>query len=179
MNIGFIARELTEIKPALFIWANDETMIYNINTHMHTPSISCQVQEGASLPKRAHATDAGADLFAWFKDETSEIEIAPNEQKLVDTGIAVKIPQGYVGLIYNRSSQGKQGITIPHSVGVIDSDYRGNLKVLLKNTSDKAYVITRGDRIAQLVIQPVVLANFFDAWNDTERGTGGFGSTGL
>jgi dUTP pyrophosphatase len=180
MKLGIIAEELFTIRPNIFAWkSDDKTMSYNINSHINTPSIQCQVQEGAKLPQRAHATDAGADLFAWFEDETQEIEIAPNEQKLVDTGIAVKIPVGYVGLIYNRSSQGKKGITIPHSVGVIDSDYRGNLKVLLKNTSDKAYTITRSDRIAQLVIQPVVLANFHDAWNDTERGTGGFGSTGL
>ena len=154
-------------------------MNYNINYDGRTnPVIHCQVQPGAKLPKRAHETDAGADLFAWFEDGTEEITIVPNEQKLVDTGIAVKIPRGFVGLIYNRSSQGKQGITIPHSVGVIDSDYRGNLKVLLKNISDKPYVIERGSRIAQLVVQPVVLTDYTDIWNDTERGTGGFGSTG-
>ena len=180
MTVGFIAREIAEINPALVIWAKDtKTMNYNINNMAHVPSISCQVQAGAQLPKRAHASDAGADLFAWIDGETEEIEIAPNEQKLVDTGIAIKIPEGYGGFIFNRSSQGKKGITIPHSVGVIDSDYRGNLKVLLKNISDKAYVITRGDRIAQLVIQPVMLVNFHDAWNDTERGTGGFGRTGV
>jgi dUTP pyrophosphatase len=80
--------------------------------------------------------------------------------------------------VYNRSSQGKKGIVIPHGVGVIDSDYRGNLKVLLKNISDDPYKISTGDRIAQLVIQPVVLVTFKDIWNDTQRGTGGFGSTG-
>ena len=148
------------------------------NDPLRSPVIDCQVQPGAKLPKRAHPTDAGADLFAFMEDQSQEIEILPNEQKLIDTGIAVKIPRGFVGLIYNRSSQGKQGITIPHSVGVIDSDYRGNLKVLLKNISGKPYSIAPGDRIAQLVIQPVVLVDFRDAWNDTERGTGGFGSTG-
>ena len=180
MRIGVIAQEVASLVPNAFVWKSDDrTMNYNINNQLHTPSIPCQVQPGAKLPQRAHATDAGADLFAWIDGETEEIEIAPNEQKLVDTGIAIKIPSGYVGLIYNRSSQGKKGITIPHSVGVIDADYRGNLKVLLKNISDKAYIITRGDRIAQLVVQPVVLTSFHDAWNDTERGTGGFGSTGL
>jgi len=156
-------------------------MNYNYNTfgEMSVPKIQCQVQPLAKLPQRAHATDAGADLFAWFECSNTELEIAPNEQKLVDTGIAVKIPRGFVGLIYNRSSQGKKGITIPHSVGVIDSDYRGNLKVLLKNTSDKPYLIVQGDRIAQLVVQPIVLVDFVDNWNDTERGTGGFGSTGI
>jgi dUTP pyrophosphatase len=137
------------------------------------PAIDCQLQPGAHLPQRAHPTDAGADLFS-----NEHCEIYPGEQKLVDTGVAVKIPRGFAGFIYNRSSQGKRGITIPHSVGVIDADYRGNLKVLLKNISEDPYVITVGDRIAQLVVQRVELPTFRDAWNDTQRGTGGFGSTG-
>ena len=135
--------------------------------------LECQVQPGAQLPKRAHPSDAGADLFSY-----ESCEIYPNEQKLVDTGIAIKIPEGYGGFIFNRSSQGKKGITIPHSVGVIDSDYRGNLKVLLKNIGEDPYEISAGDRIAQLVIMPVLLPEFKDIWNDTQRGTGGFGSTG-
>ena len=138
-----------------------------------TQELECMVQPGAQLPKRAHDSDAGADLFA-----CENHEIYPGEQKLVDTGIAIKIPEGYGGFIFNRSSQGKNGITIPHSVGVIDSDYRGNLKVLLKNIGEDPYKISAGDRIAQLVIMPVLLAKFKDIWNDTKRGTGGFGSTG-
>lgn len=140
---------------------------------MYNPQVACQLQPGARLPERAHPTDAGADLFA-----IEAYEIYPGEQKLVDTGVAVKIPPGLAGFIFNRSSQGKRGITIPHSVGVIDADYRGNLKVLLKNISEDPYLIQPGDRIAQLVIQRVELPGFYDAWNDTERGTGGFGSTG-
>jgi dUTP pyrophosphatase len=137
------------------------------------PTIDCQLQPGARLPQRAHPSDAGADLFA-----LESYEIYPNEQKLVDTGVAVKIPRGFAGFIYNRSSQGKKGITIPHSVGVIDSDYRGNLKVLLKNISEDPYLVQAGDRVAQLVVQRVELPTFRDSWNDTTRGTGGFGSTG-
>ena len=141
--------------------------------------LSCLLSEAAELPKRANRTDAGADLFAWFEPSASRwIEIYPGEQKLVGTGVATKIPEGYAGFIFNRSSQGKKGITIPHSVGVIDADYRGELKVLLKNISDDPYKIEHGDRIAQLVIIPVLLPVFTDIWNDTERGTGGFGSTG-
>ena len=143
------------------------------------PTVQCLVSSGAKLPKRAHPSDAGADLFAWFEDDSIlGCDLYPGEQKLVDTGIAVKIPRGFAGFIYNRSSQGKKGITIPHSVGIIDSDYRGNLKVLLKNISEDPYKIERGDRIAQLVIQPIQLVGFADTWNDTARGTGGFGSTG-
>ena len=142
-------------------------------------TVECLVSAGAQLPKRAHSTDAGADLFAWFEDdEIMGTEIYPNEQKLIDTGIAIKIPRSFAGFVYNRSSQGKKGIVIPHSVGVIDTDYRGTIKVLLKNISEDPYKISRNDRIAQLVIQPIELVDFKDIWNDTNRGTGGFGSTG-
>ena len=137
------------------------------------PQIPCRTDDKNLLPQRAHHTDAGADLKA-----ADPCEIYPGEQKLIDTGVAVKIPPGYVGLVFNRSSQGKKGITSPHSVGVIDSDYRGNIKVLLKNTGEDPYVVERYDRIAQLVVQPVYLCEFYDAWNDTARGSGGFGSTG-
>jgi len=145
---------------------------YNANTMCYT-ALECQLKPGAKLPERAHPTDAGADLFSY-----ENLEIYPNEQKLVDTGIAIKIPQGFAGFVYNRSSQGKKGITIPHSVGVIDSGYRDTIKVLLKNIGDDPYKITAGDRIAQLVIQKVELVGFKDIWNDSTRGTGGFGSTG-
>lgn len=154
---------------------NGSTTISTSSVYYTTsnPVYECMVQPGALLPKRAHSSDAGADLFSY-----QDCEIYPGEQKLVDTGIAIKIPRGFGGFIYNRSSQGKVGITIPHSVGVIDSDYRGNLKVLLKNISEDPYKIKVGDRIAQLVIQPIQLVDFKDIWNDTTRGTGGFGSTG-
>ena len=145
---------------------------YNANTMCYT-ALECLLKPGALLPYRAHPTDAGADLFS-----NEDLEIYPNEQKLVDTGIAIKIPHGFAGFVYNRSSQGKKGITIPHSVGVIDSGYRDTIKVLLKNIGDDPYKITAGDRIAQLVIQKVELVGFKDIWNDSTRGTGGFGSTG-
>ena len=145
---------------------------YNSNKEVKN-EIHCLVEDKAFLPKRANRTDAGADLMS-----IEDLEIYPNEQKLVGTGVATKIPEGYAGFVFNRSSQGKKGITIPHSVGVIDADYRGEIKVLLKNISEDIYTIKRGDRIAQLVLMPVLLPEFTDIWNDTERGTGGFGSTG-
>lgn len=145
-----------------------------VRTGAVVPTIQCLAKDPKYLPKRAHATDAGADLFA-----AESLSIYPGEQKMIDTGVAVKIPQGYGGFVFNRSSQGKRGIIIPNSVGVIDSDYRGNIKVILRNDSDDPYQIVEGEsRIAQLVIIPVVLASFVDTWNDTARGTGGFGSTG-
>jgi len=147
---------------------------YDPNTDRQIyPVIQCQVADPQFLPERVHATDAGADLRS-----TETLDIYPNEQKFIDTGVAVKIPEGYAGFVLNRSNQGKKGITIPHSVGVIDSDYRGNIKVILKNTSEDIYKIQTGDRIAQLVIVPALLCGFADIWNDTQRGTAGFGSTG-
>jgi len=131
-----------------------------------------------AMPVRAHPTDAGADLFSM-----ENVDIYAGETKLIDTGVCIKIPTGYVGLVYNRSSQGKIHVVIPHSVGVIDSDYRGVIKVLLMNQGEDPYKIARFDtRIAQLVITPILLPNFIGwadtgKWEDTERGVGGYGST--
>ena len=156
------------------------TQFLNINSSYDQGSdlaakqvVECRVDNAAYLPKRANATDAGADLRS-----TEKLEIYPGETKLVDTGVAVKIPQGFGGFVFNRSGQGKNGIIVLNGVGVIDSDYRGNIKIALKNISENRYQIEVGDRIAQLVIMPVILCDFVDSWNDTERGTGGFGSTG-
>ena len=163
--------ESTIGNSGVFTW-NNANGVTSYNTSFSF-QLDCMLKPGAQLPQRAHHSDAGADLFSY-----ENLEIYPNEQKLVDTGIAVKIPQGYAGFVYNRSSQGKKGITIPHSVGVIDSGYRDTIKVLLKNIGDDPYKILAGDRIAQLVIQKVELVQFKDIWNDSTRGTGGFGSTG-
>jgi len=129
------------------------------------------------VPFRANPSDAGADLRS-----VRDHEIYPGEICMVDTGVAIAIPYGYVGLIYNRSSQGKIRVSLPNSVGVIDSSYRGNLKVLLVNNGEDVYKIKERDtRIAQLVITPIVLADFVvvDSLDETTRGTGGFGSTGV
>ena len=145
---------------------------HNSDRNIHQV-VECRVNNAAYLPKRANATDAGADLRT-----TEPFELFPGETKLVDTGVAVKIPEGFGGFVFNRSGQGKKGIIVLNGVGVIDSDYRGNIKVALKNISDDKHKIEFGDRIAQLVIMPIILCDFVDSWNDTERGTGGFGSTG-
>ncbi len=145
------------------------------------PPFLVKLADPRCSPFRTHETDAGADMFS-----IEEVAIYPGEQKLVDTGVAIKIPVGYVGYVFNRSSQGKLGIQIANGTGLIDTDYRGFIKVLLKNTSTEPYFITQfTTRIAQLVISPVVLAQFveFDGteekWLDTKRGEGGFGSTGI
>jgi len=145
---------------------------HNSDSKIHQV-VECRVDNAAYLPKRANPTDAGADLRT-----TEAFELFPGETKLADTGVAVKIPEGFAGFVFNRSGQGKKGIIVLNGVGVIDSDYRGNIKVALKNISDDKHKIEFGDRIAQLVIMPIILCDFVDSWNDTERGTGGFGSTG-
>ena len=129
-------------------------------------------------PKKTYSTDAGADLVS-----VKSFVLYPGDTELFDTGVSIKVPVGYVGLVFNRSSQGKIHVQIPHSVGVIDSPYRGNIKVLLKNNGENPYTVLAYDtRIAQLVIMPIMLPAFIEYagsdWDNTVRGTGGFGSTG-
>ena len=143
------------------------------------PTVQCLTLKGAKLPVRAHPTDAGADMFAYLGEEfiNMYLEILPGEQKLVETGIGMKIPVGYAGFVGPRSSQRVKAVTC-WGDGIIDSDYRGTIKVVLANNGKEPYIVNHGDKIAQIVIKRVELVGFVDAWNDTERGTGGFGSTG-
>ena len=135
--------------------------------------VACRLTDPRCMPKRAHATDAGADLFC-----ITDYVVRPGERYLADTGVAIKIPRGYGGFVLNRSSQRVNGIT-SLGAGLIDSDYRGTIKVLLENLGAQEYKIEQyKTKIGQLVIMPVMLCDFVDYWNDTERGTGGFGSTG-
>ena len=137
-----------------------------------------KININAKLPFKATEGSAGADLFACIE---SEIIIKPGKTNMIPVGIAVEIPVGFGGFIFPRSSLGcKYGITLPNCVGVIDSDYRGELCVPLINLGSADFVIQNGDRIAQLVILPVENAEYEDAseLSDTVRGKGGFGSTG-
>ena len=137
------------------------------------------------LDKNAHAPTygsefaAGADLYALTNGET--VRFSPGETKMIHTGLAVEIPVGYAGLIYARSGIAtKRGLAPANKVGVIDSDYRGEVMVSLHNHSDKEQEIADGERIAQLVIAPFLVAEFCETeeLSDTVRGEGGFGSTG-
>lgn len=139
-------------------------------------AVVCQLAPGAKVPERANETDAGADLFP-LMPEGDILVIQPGQQRLVDTGVAVKIPANYAGFLHARSSQRVKGITC-WGTGIIDSDYRGTLKVVISNQSTVDYVIDASTKIAQLVIQRVELVEFIDGWNDTNRGVNGFGSTG-
>lgn len=132
----------------------------------------------AVAPTYAHDDDAGMDLRA-----SEEIILPVGGRALVSTGIAIALPCGHVGLVHPRSGlAAKNGITVLNTPGTIDAGYRGEVKVILINTSDEAFTITPGDRIAQLVIQKVEhpTVEVVDSLDeDTVRGAGGFGSTGV
>jgi dUTP pyrophosphatase len=131
-----------------------------------------------SLPAYQTAGSAGADLCA---DLEEPLTLTPGQRALVPTGFAVEIPAGFEGQVRPRSGLAvKQGVGIPNAPGTIDSDYRGELQVALINLGQGPVVIRRGDRVAQLVIAPVVRAEFVlaDDLAGTDRGSGGFGSTG-
>ncbi len=130
-------------------------------------------------PYYASAGAAGMDLAACI-DES--ITIPAGKHQIIPTGISIALPSNeYVALVYVRSSLGfKKGVTLSNSVGVIDSDYRGEIKVSLANLSDKDFVVNPGDRVAQLVITPVSIPEIkiVEELPSTDRGEGGFGSTG-
>ena len=137
-----------------------------------------KLNDNAKLPTYGSEFSAGADLYAC---EDSEITIAPGETRLIHTGLAMAIPEGLVGLIYARSGlASKKGLAPANKVGVIDSDYRGEIMVALHNHSSLPQTVAIGERIAQIVFAPFYAADFnlVDELDDTARGAGGFGSTG-
>ncbi len=132
----------------------------------------------AKLPAYGSADAAGADLYALTD---GPVTVAPGESVKLRTGLAVAIPQGYVGLVFARSGLAcKGGLAPANKVGVIDADYRGELMVFLHNHGSESQVVEDGDRIAQLAIVPYLTAQFAptEELDGTERGQGGFGSTG-
>ena len=137
-----------------------------------------KLRENATVPTYGSVEAAGADLYACLE---TEVTIEPGKTVFVPTGLAMEVPKGYAGLIYARSSLGtKRGLAPANKVGVIDSDYRGEVMVALHNHGMEAQTIAHGERIAQLLVTPV-LAPSFELWDDltdTDRGAGGFGSTG-
>jgi len=136
-----------------------------------------QLDPGLELPSYAHSGDAGADLCS-----SEGFELRPGERRLVGTGVAISLPAGYAAFVHPRSGlAARHGITIVNAPGTVDSGYRGEIKVCLINTDRTHPVnIARGDRIAQLVIQPVNTAVFVPvtALPSSARGVGGYGSTG-
>ncbi len=137
-----------------------------------------KLRPDAVIPTYGTEFAAGADLYACM-DET--VEIKPGETQFIHTGIALEIPDGLVGLVYARSGMAcKKGVAPANKVGVIDSDYRGEIMVALFNHSKNALTVSKGERIAQLVLTPYITAEFIetDSLKESVRGDGGFGSTG-
>jgi dUTP pyrophosphatase len=134
-----------------------------------------KLSEDAIPPRYANPGDAGMDFYS-----NEEITISPNERRLISTGISMAIPEGYVGLIWDKSGlANKHGLKT--MAGVIDAGYRGEVKILVHNLGDQEYRIEKGKKIAQMLIQPVEQKELLevDGLDQTERGEGGFGSTGL
>lgn len=136
------------------------------------------LREGAVLPTYGSEGAAGADLYACLN---GPIEIAPGETVFIPTGLAMAIPEGLAGLVYARSGMAcKRGLAPANKVGVIDSDYRGEIMVALLNHGSQTQQISHGDRIAQLLLTPVMTPSYDIATDldETHRASGGFGSTG-
>lgn len=137
-----------------------------------------RLRPNAKLPTYGSAEAAGADLYACLE---TEVLIAPGESAFIPTGLAMEIPKGCAGLIYARSGLAcKRGLAPANKVGVVDSDYRGEFMVVLYNHGNQPQTVSNGERIAQLVITPVLTPNYVDVeeLTDTQRASGGFGSTG-
>lgn len=142
-------------------------------------TIPCTVASGAILPSYQTVGAAGADLCAYLPEP---VVLAPGQRAMVPTGLSFAIPSGYEIQVRPRSGlAAKNGITVLNSPGTIDSDYRGEVKVILINLGTENFTISHGDRIAQMVVAPVVQAQFqvVESLSATERGQGGFGSTGI
>ena len=132
----------------------------------------------ATLPTYGSVEAAGVDLYACLEEP---VTIAPGETAWIPTGIALEVPKGCAGLVYARSSMGaKRGLAPANKVGVIDSDYRGEIRVVLLNHGKVPQTVENGERVAQFLITPVLTPAYVaaESLSDTQRNTGGFGSTG-
>ncbi len=147
---------------------------------MEQVTLTCTVADGSQLPQYATKGSAGADICAFL---TEPVTLEPNGGRaLIPTGIAMEIPAGYEVQIRPRSGLAfSYGVTVLNAPGTIDSDYRGEIKIMLINLGQQEYVITDGMRIAQCIVAPVISANFTQVsfLSDSDRGAKGFGSTGV
>lgn len=137
-----------------------------------------KINARAILPTYGSAEAAGADLYACLEQA---VTIEPGETAWIGTGIALEVPKGCAGLVYARSSMGtKRGLAPANKVGVVDSDYRGEIRVVLLNHGKTSQTVEHGERIAQFLITPVLTPEYVETeeLSDTQRGVGGFGSTG-
>ena len=146
---------------------------------MEIVKIICKAEDKEFLPVYSSAEAAGADLRACVQED---VVIKPGQRYLVPTGLSIQLPVGYEAQIRPRSGLAiKHGISLVNTPGTIDSDYRGEIKIIMINHGSEDFIIHRGDRIAQMVIAPVTHGMFVmsDSLDATDRGAGGFGSTGV
>lgn len=157
--MGFIC------KLKKFVFSREEENIIKVKRFMN----------GVLLPKMGSADAAGMDFY-----QPESVVIEPHQTQYVTLGLAMEIPKGYMLMLAPRSSMSKTPLVVPNSFGVIDADYRGEIKGIFKNTSDVAYTIQKGDRLLQGILVPVGALNLLevDELSETERGSGGIGSTG-
>ena len=142
-------------------------------------NIKCVASKGAIIPEYKTSGAAGADLCALLD---APLTIPAGRSAMVPTGLFFEIPEGYEVQVRPRSGlAAKNGITVLHTPGTIDGDYRGEIKVILINLGEADFTVNAGDRIAQMIVAPVTQAKFTltDSLSETERGSGGFGSTGI
>lgn len=147
---------------------------------VRVPVVRLPHSEGLDLPRYQSSGAAGLDLVAAVPAD-EPVSIAPGQRRLVPTGLSIALPDGYEAQVRPRSGLAlKNGVTVLNAPGTVDSDYRGEIGVILINLGDQPFVISRGDRIAQMVVAPVSQLEFEDAETlaDSARGAGGFGSTG-
>ena len=187
---GCITVILSASEESAYKITADNEHVFNKDIHMKnsyeiTSSKQKQMKVGikklnanAIVPSYGSEFAAGADLYACLE---ADLEVKPHQTVLVSTGIALELPLGYAGLIYARSGLAtKKGLAPANKVGVVDCDYRGEVKVALHNHSEVAQTVSVGERVAQLVITPYLTAEFVEKseLSATVRGAGGFGSTG-
>lgn len=179
-NIVFLFKEKVNVffKIPLILFDIYYIIYLTIFGRIFSMELKIKIIGGNKIPSYATSGSAGLDLSACIAED---ITLKPMERAIIPTGIAVAVPEGYAGMVYARSGLAiKHGITLSNSVGVIDSDYRGEIKCGIVNLGTKPYTIRNGERIAQLILTPVAQAHVVpvDKLDETLRGEGGFGSTG-
>lgn len=139
-----------------------------------------KLSSAAKIPEYKTTGSAGADLCACFENQSEVVIIKPFEIKLIKTGLAIELPSGFEAQIRPRSGSALKGITIPNSPGTIDNDYRGELSIILQNLGKEDFTVEHGMRIAQIIFAPYFQFKFEEkeSLSKTQRGEGGFGSTG-
>lgn len=183
--MGSSQQDWQEMEKSRYDAGNQSKKLHTVNaadcvSDLQTVKIK-RNKEHAMIPKYAHATDSGMDLYACLEGEYSSEFLEPGERKLFPTGISIEVPHNMEAQVRPRSGWAvKNGVTVLNTPGTIDSGYRGEIGVLLINHGKHRVAIASGDRIAQLVIAPItkVALEVVDTISESDRGFGGFGSTG-